>query len=186
MSQPSHRRVWRRTDAKDLKAPRLELQEEALPSPLPPTWILIRVHASSLNWRDANIANGGNPWPVIPKGIIGTDAVGEVIQVGDAVTGFKIGDRAAPIADQAQVTGREPGRCWLAADVDGVLADHVALDERIACKMPEYLDWDESSTLPSAGLTAWTSLKGVGMGSAILIQGEYIASSVVFLLMVTY
>lgn len=126
----------------------------------------------SLNWRDANIVNGKNPWPVIPKGIAGSDAVGEVIQTGDAVSTFEVGDRASPILDQAMITGREPGRCWLVADVDGVLATHVALDEKFACKMPKYLDWNEASTLPCAGLTAWSALKGVDMGASVLIQGE--------------
>lgn len=173
MVQAEKRRVWRRTDLFKPASPQLELLEESLPSPLPPTWIIIRVRAVSLNWRDANIANGGNPWPVLPRGIIGSDAVGEVIQVGDAVAGFNIGDRAAPIVDQVNLTGREAGRCWLAADVDGVLVDHLALDERLACKMPEYLDWSEASTLACAGVTAWTALKGVGMGSTILIQGRH-------------
>src|SRR5688572_16783838 len=152
MAQYQERRAWRRTDIFKPASPQLELLQESLPNPLPPTWIIIRVHAISLNWRDANIANGGNPWPVHPKGIAGSDAVGEVVQVGNAVTGFRVGDRAAPILDQANITGREPGRCWLAADVDGVMADYLALDERLACQMPKYLDWSEASTLPCAGL----------------------------------
>jgi len=173
MTLPQTRRVWRRTDIYKPDSPKIELLEEPLLSPLPPTWIIIRVHAISLNRRDANIVNGGNPWEVLPKGIPGSDAVGEVIQVGDAVSGFQTGDRASPILDQANVTGREPGRIWLAADVDGTLVDHIALDEKLACKMPEYLDWAEASVLPCAGLTAWSALKDTNMGDTVLIQGKF-------------
>ena len=179
MSHVISRRVWRRTDIHQPGSPNIELKEEALPDPLPPTWILIQVRAVSLNWRDANIVNGKNPWPVIPKGIAGSDAVGEVVQTGDAVTTFELGDRASPIIDQAMITGREPGRCWLVADVDGVLATHVALDEKFACKMPKYLDWNEASTLPCAGLTAWSALKGVSMGASVLIQGESLSAFII-------
>lgn len=177
MTLPHTRRVWRRTDIYKPDSPKIELLEEPLPSPLPPTWIIIRVHAISLNWRDANIVNGGNPWPVLPTGIPGSDAVGQVIQVGDAVSSFQVGDRASPIFDQANVTGREPGRIWLAADVDGTLVDHIALDERLACKMLAYLDWAEASVLPCAGLTAWSALKGANMGDTVLIQGKSFSKS---------
>ncbi|KPM41281.1 hypothetical protein AK830_g5310 [Neonectria ditissima] len=165
------RQAYRRTDDYTPGIPRVKLVTEALPLPLAPTAVLIKVHAVSLNYRDANIANGGNPWPVIPHGIPCNDAAGEVITVGESVTTLVLGDRVAPITDTENITGREATRSWLAADEDGVLADYLVFDEKKLCKLPAYLDWVEASIIPCAGVTAWEALKGVGIGKSVLIQG---------------
>ncbi|KAI8294010.1 Zinc-type alcohol dehydrogenase-like protein [Colletotrichum sp. SAR11_240] len=116
---PTHRRAWRRTDDYTPGTPKVTLVTEPLPLPLAPTQVLIKVHAVALNYRDANIANGGNPWPVIPHGILGNDAAGEIIAAGDKVKNLRVGDRVSPVTDTEFVTGRETGRSWLAANEDG-------------------------------------------------------------------
>jgi NADPH:quinone reductase-like Zn-dependent oxidoreductase len=168
---PTSRRAFRRTDDLTPGTPKFKLVEEQLPKALPATSVLIEVHAVSLNYRDANIANGGNPWPVTPNGIPCNDAAGSVIAIGHQVKHLKIGDRVAPNIDTENLTNREPGRSWLAADEDGVLATHIIFDERVVCKLPQHLSWEEVSTIPCAGTTAWSALKGVGLGSTVLIQG---------------
>lgn len=175
MSNPqvTHRRAFRRTDDYTLGKPKLKLVQEALTLPLAPTGVPIKVHAVALNYRDANIANGGNPWAVIPNGILGNDAAGEVIAVGDKVKTFTVGDRAGPIIDTENITGREVKRSWLAADEDGVMADHIIFDEDVLCKLPDYLDWVEAAMIPCAGVTAWSALKGMSIGQTVLIQGMW-------------
>ncbi|KAI9899506.1 hypothetical protein N3K66_005967 [Trichothecium roseum] len=170
-SQPTERRAYRRTDDFTAGTPKVKLVTEPLPQPLDPTAVLVKVHAVALNYRDANIANGGNPWPVTPNGILCNDAAGEVIAVGDKVSFLAVGDRVAPITDTANITGREPGRSWLAADEDGVLADHVVFSEEKLSKLPDYLDWVSASIIPCAGVTAWSALKDVGIGKTVLLQG---------------
>lgn len=174
-SLPTTRRVGRRTDDHTAGQPKVQIVKEDLPLPLASTAILIKVHAISINYRDANIANGGNPWPVTPHGILCNDAAGEVLAVGKEVTRFSVGDRVAPIVDTCNITGRETGRSWLAADEDGVLADFLVFDQEKVAKLPKYLDWVQASTIPCAGVTAWSSLKGAGMGNSVLIQGERVA-----------
>lgn len=173
--QPTHRRAFRRTDNFTAGSPKVKLVHEALPLPLSPTSVLIKAHAVSLNYRDANIANGGNPWPVLPNGILCNDSAGEVIATGEKVTTFAVGDRVAPITDTLYVSGRELGRSWLAADEDGVLADYLVFDEQKICKLPAYLDWTSAATLPCAGVTAWSALKGMRIGQTVLIQGDYVS-----------
>lgn len=168
---PTQRRAFRRTDDFTPGTPKLKLVTEPLP-PLSPTQVLTRVHAVSLNFRDANIANGGNPWPVTPHGIICNDAAGEVVAVGDKVRALKVGDRAAPITDTENISGRELGRSWLAADEDGVLADYVVFEEEKLCRLPGYLDWACAATVPCAGVTAWAALRGMSIGQTVLIQGS--------------
>ncbi|EMR64198.1 putative alcohol dehydrogenase protein [Eutypa lata UCREL1] len=172
-TQITSRRAFRRTDDYTPGTPKVKLINEALPNPIPPNSVLIKVHAVSLNYRDANIANGGNPWPVTPNGILCNDAAGEVVAIGGRVKSFVIGDRVAPIVDTANITGRETGRSWLAADEDGVLADHIVFDEEKISKLPPHLDWVEASILPCAGVTAWSALKDIGIGKSVLIQVNY-------------
>ncbi|KAH7051356.1 chaperonin 10-like protein [Macrophomina phaseolina] len=143
-SLPSSRRAYRRTDDHTPGTPKVRLLTEPLPLPLHPTSVLIKVHAVSLNYRDANIANGGNPWPVIPHGVPCNDAAGEVVAAGGSVT-------------------------TLAAD--GVLADYLVFDEKKVCRLPAHLDWVGASIVPCAGVTAWAALKDVGFGTSVLIQG---------------
>lgn len=171
------RRAYRRTDDYTPGKPRITIVEEDIDaSPLGPTAVLIKVHAVALNYRDANISNGGNPWPVTPHGIICDDAAGEVIAIGDQVDMLSIGERVAPIVDTKNLTGRETQRSWLAADEDGVLADYLVFDQKVLCKLPTYLSWVQASIIPCAGVTAWTALKNVGLGQSVLIQGELVQS----------
>lgn len=172
MSQITSRKAWRRTDDYTPGAPKVKLVTESLPLPLNPTAVLIKIHAVSLNYRDANIANGGNPWPVTENGVPGNDAAGEIIAVGDSVSLVSIGDRVAPITDSEYVTARSTGRSWLAANEDGILATHLIFDERKVTKLPEHLDWVQASIIPCAGTTAWSSLKGATIGQSVLIQGN--------------
>ncbi|KAK1851935.1 putative alcohol dehydrogenase [Colletotrichum chrysophilum] len=169
---PTHRRTWRRTDDYTPGTPKVTLVTEALPLPLAPTQVLIKVHAVALNYRDANIANGGNPWPVIPHGILGNDAAGEIIAAGNKVKNLRVGDRGSPVTDTKFVTGRETGRSWLAANEDGVLADYLVFEEHLIAKVPEHLDWVNCAILPCAGATAWSAIKGLTIGQSVFIQGK--------------
>lgn len=170
----TQRRAFLRTDDHTPGTPKLKFVEETLPLPLAPTAVLIKVHAVALNYRDANIANGGNPWPVIPNGILCNDAAGEVIAIGDKVKSLSIGNRVSPVTDTGFISGREGKRSWLAADEDGVMADHIVFDEECLSKIPDYLNWVDASIVPCAGVTAWSALKGMEIGQTVLIQGMFI------------
>lgn len=169
---PKERRAWRRTDDHKPGAARLQLVTEPIPA-LGPLSVLIAVHAVSLNYRDANISNGGNPWPVTPQGIICNDAAGSVIAVGSNVKRFQVGDRVAPTTDTAYLNHRSTGRSWLAANEDGVAATHIVYDEGVLARLPNYLPWESASLIPCAGVTAWAALRGVGIGGSVLIQGKF-------------
>jgi NADPH:quinone reductase-like Zn-dependent oxidoreductase len=60
------------------------------------------------------------------------------------------------------------------ANADGVLAEYVALKENAVCKFPDYLSFEEASTLPIAALTAWNAVveqSELILGDTILIIG---------------
>jgi len=173
---PSTRKAGRRTDDHQLGTAKVEIVEEPLP-PIGQYDVLIKNHVVALNYRDANIANGGNPWPVTPRGILCNDAAGVVVAVGDSVSRFRPGDRVGPVCDTENMTGRETSRSWLAADEDGVLADYIVFHESKITRLPTYLPWQEACIVPCAGVTDWSALKGLSIGQTVLIQGQSPARS---------
>jgi NADPH:quinone reductase-like Zn-dependent oxidoreductase len=173
---PTTRQVYRRsprsTDGSSTRQS-LILRDEPIPD-LSPTSLLIHVRAISLNYRDANILHGTNPWDVAPHGIPCSDCAGLVIAIGTKVTRFNVGDRVTPIFDQKSITGYEQEREWLGGEVDGILATHVVFDEEKVVRIPDGLSWAEASLLPCAGVTSWSGL-GLGResmaGKTVLLMG---------------
>jgi NADPH:quinone reductase-like Zn-dependent oxidoreductase len=149
-----------------------------LPVPVPRhDEILIRVKAVSLNYRDLAILSGSYIKDLIPPFVPASDACGEVVALGAAVTRFRIGDRVTPIYTQGwsqrrhtdeQRTMRERGGL-----VDGVLKEYISVRAEDALHAPEHLSDPEASTLPIAALTAWSALSesGVKPGQVVLLQG---------------
>ncbi|NJL40576.1 MAG: alcohol dehydrogenase catalytic domain-containing protein [Leptolyngbyaceae cyanobacterium SM1_4_3] len=60
--------------------------------------VVVRVRATSLNYRDLIIAKGQNPaiqYPVVPM----SDGAGDIVAVGEGVIQVKVGDRVFPFAE---------------------------------------------------------------------------------------
>src|SRR5262249_24986264 len=73
----------------------LTRKEHDRPDPRPHQ-VLIRVRATSLNFREIMIvARGRYPLPIKPDAIPVSDGAGEVVAVGEGVTRVKVGDRIA-------------------------------------------------------------------------------------------
>ena len=60
-----------------------------------PKEILMRVRASSLNYRDLMVLKGGGRGPTKLGVVPLSDGAGEVAAIGDGVTRVKVGDRIA-------------------------------------------------------------------------------------------
>lgn len=150
------------------------------PDPRPgPGQVLLRMRASSINYRDPIVPERGygsqsGNLPLIPV----SDGVGEVIETGAGVTRVKVGDRACPAYFQTWISG-EPNTNRLTQSLggplDGTMAELMCLSEEGVVKIPEYLSNLEASTLPCAALTAWSALIEYGRikpGEQLLIQGS--------------
>ena len=148
------------------------------PDPAPgPGQVLVRVRAASLNYRDLLIAKGAyNPRLALPR-VLGSDAAGEVAAVGAGVLRWKVGDRVAncfmpnwqdgPITDAA-------AKPTYGSDIDGVLSELLAVEERGLVGVPDHLSFEEAATLPDAAVTAWHAVRRrsrVRSGDSVLIQG---------------
>lgn len=142
-----------------------------------PHEVLVRVHAASLNRRDVYVRLGLYPGPKPATLVPLSDGAGEVIAVGDGVTRFRRGDRVAAIFFQQWLEGRprpEYLGTALGGGIDGMLAQHVTLNENGLVKLPDYLSYEEAATLPCAGVTAWNALVTRGRvqpGDFVLLQG---------------
>ena len=102
----------------------LKLEQQDIPE-LGPTEVHVRFHAASLNYRDLMVVLGHyNPKMELPR-VIGSDAAGEVVAVGEKVTKLKAGDRVASLFFQQWQDGeitKETGKSALGGPIDGVFA----------------------------------------------------------------
>jgi len=104
--------------------------------------LLVEVRAISINPIDAKIKQTITAKPKTPV-ILGFDACGVVLAVGDKTTLFKVGDEVFYAGDMTR---------------DGSNAEQQLVDERIVGRKPTSLDYDQAAALPLTSITAWESL----------------------------
>ena len=152
-------------------------QFQGTPPKAGPGQVVIKIHAVSLNYRDLMMVKGFyNPRMELPR-IPCSDGSGEIVEVGEGVTEFKTGERVAGIFMQRWLDGPSSiakQRAALGGDIDGMLAEYVVLDATGVVRFPEHLSYEEASTLPCAGVTAWNAVVtrgGIEPGDTAVIQG---------------
>ena len=139
--------------------------------------IVVRVRAVALNFRDIAMVRDKYPLPH-KKGLIPlSDAAGEVLELGEGADSFKVGDRVMGSFHPRWFGGRMPPDVFkysYGSEIDGWLAERKAVSQEAVVAVPESLSYEEASTLPCAGLTAWTALTAGGAiraGHTVLVQG---------------
>ena len=154
----------------------LRIHDETEPQPQRGE-LLVRVQAVSLNFRDVAMLRGQYPQPY-QKGLIPvSDAAGEVVTVGEGVRAFKKGDRVMGTFHPRWFGGRIPADLaaeGYGAEIDGWLTEFKVVSQEAVVPIPDNLTYEEASTLPCAGLTAWTALTGglpIRAGHTVLTQG---------------
>lgn len=104
--------------------------------------LLVAVRAVSVNPVDTKVRQGmapeGDAWK-----ILGWDAAGVVVAVGETVEGFAVGD-------EVYYAG--------ALDRPGTNAEYHLVDERIVAHKPASLDFADAAALPLTAITAWETL----------------------------
>jgi len=153
----------------------LKLREHDTPEPRAHE-VLVRVRATSLNYRDLPMLSGqyGPPTPRVPL----SDGSGEVAAVGESVTRFKPGDRVAGAFFPRWIAGRvttEAIAMQPSATHDGWLTEYKIFDEDGLVRIPDTLSFEEASALPCAAVTAWsalTSFRPLLAGETVLTQGS--------------
>jgi NADPH2:quinone reductase len=115
----------------------VELRETATPEPKAGE-ILVRVRAASLNRGELLGGKAG-----APAKAGGGECSGEVVKVGDGVSGIAPGDRMM-------------GRCG------GGFAEHALMDAREAMRVPGPLSWEEAAAAPLTFLVVYDMLVAQG------------------------
>ncbi|MBM3723129.1 MAG: NAD(P)-dependent alcohol dehydrogenase [Actinobacteria bacterium] len=138
----------------------LEIDERPRPKPKRDE-LLVEVRASSVNPADLYIAMGV-PWLVRlvegvgrpRKAVIGRDYAGVIVEVGNEITGFAVGDEIYGEATQT----------W---------AGFVCVKAKNAYRKPVSLSFDAAACAPLAGLTALQAIKKAPTvaGKRVLVVG---------------
>jgi NADPH:quinone reductase-like Zn-dependent oxidoreductase len=153
----------------------LLLAEEPMPEPAA-RQAVIRIRAVALNYKDLLFVRPESERgirlsrPTIPL----SDAAGEVVAVGDAVTQFRVGDLVTPVVVQDWFSGPLPAdaiKRALGVGVDGVLAQFGVYDEHNLVPVPDHLTFLGGCTLPIAGVTAWNALQDLRAHQTVLVLG---------------
>ncbi|TXD37888.1 NAD(P)H-quinone oxidoreductase [Lujinxingia vulgaris] len=102
--------------------------------------VLIKVHATAVNRADLLQARGRYPVPTGASTIMGLEAAGEVVELGEGVEGVDVGDRVC-----ALLTG-------------GGYAEYVTSPASLLLSLPHNLSMDEAAALPEVFYTAFLNL----------------------------
>lgn len=136
------------------------LKLHTLPVPRPgPKQVLIAVYAAGVGVWDASVRDGSwRPYgrPKFPL-VLGTDGAGVVIEKGNGVRRFRVGDRVYAV----DYSG-------------GFYAEFVATDAQNTTRVPRRLDWLEAGAALVPGLTALQGIDDhlrIRRGETVLVYG---------------
>jgi putative PIG3 family NAD(P)H quinone oxidoreductase len=128
------------------------------PDPVPSaSEVVVAARFAGVNWADVAQRQGSYPAPPgSPPDIPGLEVAGTVVEVGDAVRDWRVGDRVFGIVG------------------GGGLADRVAVHERHVVAIPDGLDDDTAAAVPEAYITAHDAVftqAGLQPGELLLVTG---------------
>jgi NADPH:quinone reductase-like Zn-dependent oxidoreductase len=158
------------------------LRYEDVPDPQPrKDQVLVRVRACAMNHLDIWVRKG-LPGVKLPH-ILGSDVAGEIVEVGEYVTGFKVGQRilVAPMHfcnHCAKCVAGLQNQCSefsvLGNAVDGVDCELVAVPAVNVIPIQDTLVFNQEASVPLVFLTAWHMLvgrAGIRPGQTVLVLG---------------
>ena len=138
----------------------LSLQDIAEPAITRPTEIKVKLKAAGVNPVDTKVRRHGLFYSQPLPAVLGCDGAGEVVEVGSAVSRFKIGDKVWFCNGGL---GREQGN----------YAEYTVLEQRWASLMPNNQSFVQAAALPLVLITAWGALferGGLQPGQTVLIH----------------
>lgn len=141
---------------------------------------VVRIKAAGICGSDIHIFHGKNPFATYPR-ILGHEAAGEVVQVGEGVSNVKVGDHVA--IDNVFSCGKcyacrigRPNVCGsvkvLGVHIDGVFSEYVKIPADHLYVVPVDLSWEVAATMEPYAIAAEAVDRGqVASGDSVLICG---------------
>ena len=131
--------------------------------------VKVRVRACALNRLDVYTRAGvrGTKRATTEPLILGNDAAGEVVEIGEGVGSVKVGDRV--VLDPVLACGQCPAcragndalclrRQMLGGTVDGGYAEYVKAPASNAYLIPDDMSFEEAAALPTTFMPSWRIL----------------------------
>jgi len=137
--------------------------------------ILVRWHATSLNFHDFLVAIGGIP--VSDGRIPMSDGAGEIIALGEGVNQWKVGDQVMSLFFQEWLEGKPTFKKMVGVNgetLDGFITEMSCVPAYSVTRLPAGYSYAQAATLPCAAATAWRGLMvegGLQAGDSVLIEG---------------
>jgi len=139
-----------------------QIQVGELPNPKPGAGeVLVRVQAASVNPIDTYIRGGLVPMELPMPFVIGSDLAGEVIEVGEGVSGWTAGDRVW--ASNQGLLGRQ-----------GTSAERACVAADYLHAIPENVSAEDAAAVALVGITAHIGMvlrAKVQAGETVLVNG---------------
>jgi L-iditol 2-dehydrogenase len=162
-----------------LHAPR-DIRVGDIPRPEPgPGELLIRIRATGLCGSDLHIYTGDRE--VSYPQALGHEFAGDVVELGDGVSGFAMGDRvtAEPNFSCGECIYCREGlpnlcvnRIGLAINCHGTLAEYVAVPARFAWKLPDSLTYQQGTLVEPLMVGVHAVRRGrVRLGDTVAVMG---------------
>jgi NADPH:quinone reductase-like Zn-dependent oxidoreductase len=147
--------------------------------------VLIKVESASYNYNDL-WAIWGDPVKTPLPHISGSDVAGTVVEIGEDVSKFKVGDR---VVSHSNMSCRVCEQCTAGKEYDckdrniwgfqtgplwGGFVQYTHLPEVNVAKIPENVSFEDAAALSMVGMTAWHMLVGrarIIPGQTVLIMG---------------
>jgi NADPH2:quinone reductase len=116
-----------------------------VPQPLPnPEQVLVHVKACALNRADLLQRRGKYPPPAGESDILGMEMAGQIVAMGENVTGFGIGEKVFGLVGS------------------GAYAEYCLIDQGMVIPIPAHLSYIEAACIPEAFLTAHEAVFSLG------------------------
>ncbi|MCH8086405.1 MAG: zinc-binding dehydrogenase [Chloroflexi bacterium] len=164
-----------------------KLQYKDVPEPkIGPNEALIKIKAAGCNYNDIWARKGLPGMEIIMPHVSGSDAAGEVVEVGSEVKSVKVGDEVMVHPGiscrtcEACTSGQEffcrQYRIWgfQTGPLDGADAEYGRLPEVNLIPKPSQISFEEAATLPLTLMTVWRMLVSrarIQAGDYVLIWG---------------
>lgn len=139
-----------------------DLRWETIADPSPrPDEVVVKVYACSICGSDVHAFHGKHPRLTFPR-ILGHEFAGEIVAIGSAVRGFRVGERVCcdidlPCGTCGPCKDGRSNICealrTMGFDRDGAYAEYAAVPSFNLYRLPDHVSYDQASAVQVLGIS---------------------------------